>query len=285
MALTIAGSGAVITGTFSPNSVGIMTAQASVIEGKAVSDYSLYTGGVNTDLTIKRKPDNKSASMGVLKKGTPVVIYEVNNGFGRIDKGWIQLRYVTVDLNTVFKDIKNIKNIKAVEFVFKNQFMVGKPSNDSKKNTFAPKETIKRSDIVSVIYNMAGKPYTHYERIFKDVTFDKPCKYAVTWAYRNDIVAGYANGNFGINDDVTIEQVAQMLFKYAKLCGYDTSFTKGESSKYKQSDWAKKSGAVDWAVHQKILTKANTNSSYNATQKASRELCADMVKNLMENHL
>ena len=96
----------------------------------------------------------------------------------------------------------------------------------------------------------------------------------VVWGQRNGIVAGYGNGKFGTNDNVTREQLATFLFRMAKKTGL-TSETKSYStallSRFKDSgnvsDYAKQ--AMCWAVDVGILVgddKGNLNPKSPATR-------------------
>lgn len=44
---------------------------------------------------------------------------------------------------------------------------------------------------------------------------------AVHWATHEGIINGYNNGKFGPNDPVTREQIAVILWRYAKYAGYE----------------------------------------------------------------
>ncbi|MBE6673443.1 MAG: S-layer homology domain-containing protein [Ruminococcaceae bacterium] len=40
---------------------------------------------------------------------------------------------------------------------------------------------------------------------------------------KKKIVEGYGDGNFGVNDDITREQLVTILYRYAQYKGYDVS--------------------------------------------------------------
>ena len=42
---------------------------------------------------------------------------------------------------------------------------------------------------------------------------------AIRWAAANELVNGYGDGAFGPNDDLTREQLATILYRYAKMKG------------------------------------------------------------------
>lgn len=50
----------------------------------------------------------------------------------------------------------------------------------------------------------------------------------MTWGAENSIILGYDNGNYGPADPITREQLAAILWRYAKYKGYDVSV--GEDS-------------------------------------------------------
>ena len=45
----------------------------------------------------------------------------------------------------------------------------------------------------------------------------------MTWAAENGIVGGYGGGLFGPEDNITREQLAAILYRYAQAKGYDVS--------------------------------------------------------------
>ena len=58
---------------------------------------------------------------------------------------------------------------------------------------------------------------------FDDVDNDTWYTEAVRWAASKKIVEGYGDGNFGVNDAITREQLVTILYRYAQYKGYDVS--------------------------------------------------------------
>ncbi len=106
----------------------------------------------------------------------------------------------------------------AVRFVYANGMMNGVSETD-----FAPHAATSRSMIVTILYRMEGEPVVDYAMDFTDVASDAYYTEAVRWAASKGIVGGYGNGLFGANDDVTREQLAAILYRYAAYQGYDVS--------------------------------------------------------------
>src|SRR5699024_6965224 len=106
---------------------------------------------------------------------------------------------------------------EAVQYVYENGMM-----NGVGHNLFAPSSNLTRGMIAQVLYNLEGTP-TAGSSAFTDVAADQWYADAVNWAAANDIVGGYGNGKFGPEDDITREQMAQILYNYATFKGYDVS--------------------------------------------------------------
>lgn len=59
--------------------------------------YTTGSATVTIGLNIREAPDPDSAKVDVYKEGDQIVILEVQDGWGRTDKGWINLDYVKYD--------------------------------------------------------------------------------------------------------------------------------------------------------------------------------------------
>ena len=58
------------------------------------------TGTTTSGLNIRKEPTAKADKVGEYKEGTKVTITEVKDGWGKTDKGWINLKYVKMDSTT-----------------------------------------------------------------------------------------------------------------------------------------------------------------------------------------
>ena len=139
---------------------------------------------------------------------------------------------------------------EAVEFVCSNGLFNG--TNDT---LFSPDMPMTRAMLVTVLYRLEGEPVVTGTNSFEDVESGLWYADAVIWASNNSIVAGYGDGLFGINDHVTREQLATILYRYAKYKGYDVS-AGIDLSVYTDvdhiSDWA--SRAMKWANAEGLIT-------------------------------
>ena len=125
---------------------------------------------------------------------------------------------------------------------------------------FMPEASISRAELSQVFFNMAGNASDtekFYPTAFSDV--DGWAWYAppVAWASEAGIVTGYDSSTFAPMDKATREQVAVMLYRYAKGQGKDVTVENADETlaAYKDADqvadWAK--DAMAWAVENGIF--------------------------------
>ena len=88
---------------------------------------------------------------------------------------------------------------------------------------FSPNEEITRGMLVTILYRLSGEPAVSESAPFADVETGSYYEKAVAWAAACGIVSGYENGSFGPNDAVTREQLAAILYRYARYQGQDVS--------------------------------------------------------------
>jgi len=97
-----------------------------------------------------------------------------------------------------------------VEYVYKRSLMLG-----TAENTFSPKINLTRGMIVTILYRLENLPGVDgLENPFSDVAASQYYTNAVIWAADNEVVTGY-NGLFRPNDNVTRQELAAILYRYA----------------------------------------------------------------------
>ena len=106
----------------------------------------------------------------------------------------------------------------SVQYVYENQMMSG-----TGDDVFTPDAATTRGMIVTILYRMEGNPATDSDAKFTDVSAGQYYAEAAAWANEKNIVNGYGSGAFGPNDPITREQMAAVLYRYAKLKGYHTA--------------------------------------------------------------
>ncbi len=163
----------------------------------------------------------------------------------------------------------------AIEFVYNKGIMNGVTAS-----TFNPDGTITRGMIVTMLWRMAGEP-SAVAAGFADVAADSYYAKAIAWAAKNGIIEGYSASTFGPNDAITREQLATVLYRYAKYLGYTTtgSSLSGYYDASRVSSWAK--DAMGWAVKNGVVTGLSS-TRLNPTGTASRAEAAQMFMNFYD---
>ena len=138
-----------------------------------------------------------------------------------------------------------------VHYCVENGLMVG-----TSTTTFAPDMPTSRAMVATILWRQAGSPVVNYALQYEDVEPETWYTEAVRWATSEGVVQGYGNGSFGPNDPITREQLATMLWRYAKARGWSVSV--GEDTNilsYKDfdqiSEWA--IPAIQWAAGSGIV--------------------------------
>lgn len=135
----------------------------------------------------------------------------------------------------------------AVKFVYDKGIMDG-----VSYYRFAPDATITRGMVVTMLWRMAGEPYEAAAG-FTDVAAGRYYTTAVAWAARNGIVEGMTATTFAPDQAITREQLASILYRYAKWLGFSgygsdisgyTDAGKVSSYAYDAMSWAVRSGVV-----------------------------------------
>ena len=116
------------------------------------------------------------------------------------------------------------------------------------ENTFGLDIAMTRGMLVTVLWRNEGSP-VEGKNEFTDVSAEAWYADAVAWAAQNGIVTGIGDGTFAPDKEISREQIATILFRYAKFKSYDTG-AKGELSQFPDAnianDYAK--DALQWAV-------------------------------------
>ena len=167
--------------------------------------------------------------------------------------------------------------VGAVKFVYDNGIM-----NGISADQFDPNGKLTRAQFVTVLHNMEGKPQVDYQDIFTDVPNGEWYSIPVIWAYNLKITSGIGNGLFGTKNIITREQLATMLYSYAKTKGLDTSYTAGAidgfADRANVDSWAEE--AMNWAVSHGVMN--GNGAGLDPRGEANRAQCAQMIKNLKE---
>jgi len=133
--------------------------------------------------------------------------------------GWIEAEETPDSVKNPFTDVSESDWFCSdVMYVYEKGLMQG-----TAPDKFSPELTTTRGMIVTILWRLEGEPDENYTGELSDIAKDMYYAPAVDWAAANGILSGYGDGKFGADDPITREQMATILWRYAKYKGVDVS--------------------------------------------------------------
>lgn len=164
-----------------------------------------------------------------------------------------------------------------VVFAYENGLFSGTTAT-----TFSPYASMTRAMLVTVLYRLEGEPAVTGRSGFSDVTIGSYYEAAVTWAADNGIVNGTSAVTFSPSENVTREQMAAILCRYAQYKQYGTSASASLSAfsdAAAVSTYAK--APLSWAVAEKLVN--GTDGKLLPRASATRAQVAAILHRFVEN--
>lgn len=194
------------------------------------------------------------------KTGNVEISYVATTKSGKTYDGTITIKVLSKTASTQFTDV-NVGSsswaANSIDFAYAWGLV-----NGTDTRTFSPKDSMTRAMLVTVLYRAAGSPEVSGSTAFTDLNSKQYYYNAVLWAAQNKIVEGVTPTTFCPNDEVTREQIATLLYRFAKFSGYDVS-TSSNLAGYKDISKVHVYAvdSVKWAVGSGIIKSASTTES------------------------
>lgn len=191
--------------------------------------------------------------------------------YGRYSRSCPDCGKVEYEGTFPFTDVENRWYLESVIRAFESGLM-----NGTAATAFDPNGTTTRGQVVTVLYNLEGKPdVSAEENPFTDVENGRYYTSPVKWAYKNGVVTGVSDTAFDPTAQITREQFAAILYRYAKYKGADVSaqadmsvYTdSGEISNYAKVplSWANATGLITGISSTVISPKGGATRAQMAT--------------------
>ena len=206
-------------------------------------------------------------------------MYDVRSKSAIFTTGHLSLYFVGYDPAAVWENLysdvaEGAWYYNAVRYASENGLMGGYGNGK-----FGPNDNLSRAQFAQILFNKEGRPVVNYLLRYNDVADGAWYTEAVRWATSQGVVSGYGNGMFGPNDNITREQLAVMLWRYAgspAATDKELHFTDAD----KASGYALE--ALRWAVENGII------NGYGDGQLAPQGLAtrgqvAQMLMNFLKN--
>ncbi len=152
--------------------------------------------------------------------------------------------------------------------------------NGMSETEFAPETNLTRGMFVTILYRLAGSVAVEGTSEFTDVAADAYYANAVIWATTNGIVNGLDEVTFAPDNNITREQMATIIYRYAQYAaieveaGEDVTYTDSDSI----SDYAVE--AVKWAKWAGLLN-GNEDGSFAPQRNTTRAEAATLFVRLL----
>ncbi len=269
--------------------------QKAATEGSIVYDISIISGGqkissfggqkITISLPYTLKAGEKAENVTVWymnDKGELEKIscsYNDKTGLATFTADHLSYYVVGYDNSISFIDVtENDWFYEHVMYVVQKGLFSG-----TGENTFSPNLPMTRSMLVTVLHRLEGKPAASKAVSLSDVPAGQWYTDAVAWSLEKEIVKGITEKEFKPESNITREQLAVMLYRYASaknMVSGEGGSTDSFTDKDKVSSWAET--AVKWAVGNGIIT-GRTNGSLDPSGSATRAEVAAMLQRYIEN--
>lgn len=180
----------------------------------------------------------------------------------------------------VFTDVKETDWFyESVMTAFKKGLM-----NGVSETEFAPDTTLTRAMLVTILYRAEGEPATNRSIPFADVDMGAYYANAVSWAKQNGIVSGVTENEFAPDTNITREQIATIIFRYAQYKGMD-AVTLEENLHFTDADEISEYAvsAMNWAVGTGLM-KGKSTTTINPKDNATRAEIAAILQRFIETN-
>lgn len=221
-----------------------------------------YAAPIVAAAAVYMKQLNRSADVEDLKSllmesvnDAGLAGYDTSYGYGIVDFGnFIAAAeaYSFGSVGEIFPDVKGNWAESSIEFCVNKGYFKG-----VSENSFAPEVSMNRAMFVTVLSRMSGESISGYMNPFTDVAEDAYYAQACAWGSAANIVSGMGGGLFDPDGNVTREQMAAFLYRYASAYGFAGAAPSADALKpftdaVSVSAYAKQ--AMAWAVENGMIT-------------------------------
>ncbi len=162
---------------------------------------------------------------------------------------------------------------EAVKYAYENNLMQGTGSG------FEPEEKMTRAMLVTVLYRLESPAEKFKTSDFTDIEKGAWYEDSVLWAAENKIVTGVSDTEFAPNQELSREQLAVILYRYANLIGINTEANLNLDKyldKEEISDWAL--DALIWANSADLINGIGENELSPKTSATRAQIATILMR-------
>ena len=223
-----------------------------------------------------------------LKDGEVAVVVSEDGTEAVVPKSFVEdgTAYVLLDGTATVKIVNNSKSFEdvdagdwfedAVDFASSHELF-----NGISETTFEPGTDMSRAMLATVLWRLESEAASDGKITFPDVAEDTWYTESVAWAAETGVIAGTDRSTFEPDRGATRQEMALMLYRYAKNVGIDTTGTDdlvAFTDAADVGDWAV--DAMSWAVSVGLL-QGDGSGHLDPTGTASRAQVATVLQRLV----
>lgn len=259
--------------TFSKPASGRMYAYTSSRYVEAPADTKFYIPNVPGVNAVGDYPITSALyAPRAIQSGTATVTLNctVYRRSGAHYEDAINVTVLSKTASTTFSDVNGSIGWSANSIDFSKRLgLVGGTSTNPP--LFSPRDTMRRCDLVLILYRLAGSPAATGAMPYTDVTPGIYFYNSALWAYNNGIMNGVVTGSvYSPNGALTRQDFAQILYNYTRTMGGSTANTASIAS---YTDATQVSAyaldGIAWAVANGYVTSTSTSALVLEPQRAA----------------
>lgn len=262
-------------------------------------DWSVYSGKNDVALTTEWQTFEKEFEM--TDETDTDALFSVSLGkFDDIESDVAHHVYLdNIDLVEVEKQVEvwPFKDVKqkgwaypGIKYVYEKGIMTGSDKvDDDGLTTFNPKGNITRGEFITTLYRLdSDAEITIDEMPFIDVSKKKFYYTPILWALNYEITTGTSATTFSPKDNITRQDMAVLLMRFANHMGFDTN---GRADIMGMSDYSRVKSyardAMEWANYEGIITGKDVKGQKLLDPRAfaTREECATILMRFMQRYI
>ncbi|MGI5936250.1 MAG: S8 family peptidase [Oscillospiraceae bacterium] len=199
------------------------------------------------------RPDMTIDEFKELLKATSIDLgpegYDKSYGYGLINTAEF-MRHLNREYKYSFKDVEGTWAEESIYFCVDRGLFTG-----VSPTAFEPDTPMNRAMFITVLGRLSGDDVAGYASSFNDVSPGDWYYEYVGWGIEKGITMGKGSGLFAPYQNVTREQMAVFLYRYAEVYGLldseENSLPMGYEDAEDISDWARE--AMSWAVRSGLI--------------------------------
>ena len=121
--------------------------------------------------------------------------------------------------NKTFVDVEGHWAEEYIDFVAEREVFIGMANS-----VFGPDTTLTRAMFITIMGRLYERSYGFIipsgEKVFTDCDYEEYYAKYLDWATEAGIILGYGNGRFGPSDEITREQMALIISRFASYLGF-----------------------------------------------------------------